>query len=108
MRVDAQKLCTCRDTPRRVVRDGAVAVPLPGPQSATSEQVGGDHYKSLAIQPAEFIHRNGIGYLEGNVIKYIVRHKQKGRREDVEKAIHYCRLILEMDYAPKASSQDIP
>jgi hypothetical protein len=99
MRVD-DKLCTCRDTPRPLRNSNdAAGVRLQSPISATSEQVGGDHYKSLAIQPAEFIHRNGIGYLEGNVIKYIVRHKQKGKRQDVEKAIHYCRLILEMDYA---------
>ena len=68
------------------------------PRRAKDVQVGGDHYKSLAIQPAEFIHKNGIGYLAGNVIKYVVRHSKKGGRQDIEKAIHYCQLILEMDY----------
>ncbi len=65
---------------------------------AKSDQVGGSHYKSLAIQPVEFIHKNGLGYIEGNIIKYIVRHREKGKRDDVLKAIHYCKLLLEMEY----------
>lgn len=65
---------------------------------ATQEQVGGRHYADLPIQPAEFIHRNEIGFLAGNVIKYIVRHSRKGGPEDIKKAIHYCQLILELEY----------
>ena len=59
------------------------------------KQVGGDHYKSMAIQPYEYITANGIGWLEGNAIKYISRYKQKGGRKDIEKAIHYLELLLE-------------
>jgi hypothetical protein len=66
--------------------------------SASKEQVAGSHYKDYAIQPAEFIHKNGIGYLEGNAIKYLVRHGKKNGAEDVRKAIHYCRLLLEWKY----------
>lgn len=66
--------------------------------SARQSQVGGGHYKDMPIQPAEFIHKNGIGYLEGNVIKYVCRHRSKNGRQDVEKAIHYLRLLLEMEY----------
>jgi hypothetical protein len=57
---------------------------------ATNEQIGGAHYKDLAIQPTEFIHRNGIPFIEGN------RHKNG--RQDIEKAIHYLRLLLEFEY----------
>jgi hypothetical protein len=96
MRVDTKKRSD-RNAARRVVRDNDKAgVPLR--KGAVSRQVGGDHYKSLAIQPAEFIHRNGLGFLEGNVVKYIVRHRQKGGRDDVLKAIHYCQLLLEFEY----------
>ena len=66
--------------------------------SAKDEQVGGGHYKGMAIQPAEFIHKNGIGYLEGNVIKYVVRHRSKNGAEDLKKAIHYLQLLLTMEY----------
>jgi len=63
------------------------------------QQVGGQHYKECKIQPVEYIHANGLDYLEGNVIKYITRHRTKGEgRKDIEKAIHYAQLILEMEY----------
>ena len=68
-------------------------------QRALKEQVGGQHYKGCKIQPVEYIHANGLDYLEGNVIKYITRHRTKGEgRKDIEKAIHYAQLILEMEY----------
>jgi hypothetical protein len=62
-------------------------------------QVGGDHYKNCSIQPVEYIYENELDYFEGNVIKYITRHRAKGEgREDVEKAIHYAQLILALYY----------
>lgn len=66
--------------------------------TALNTQVAGGHYKDCAIQPVEYIHANNIDYLAGNVIKYITRHRKKGGRVDVEKAIHYCQLILELEY----------
>ena len=63
------------------------------------KQVGGDHYKSMVIQPSEFINRNNIPFAEGNAIKYLCRHKQKGQREDLLKAIHYCEMAIERDYS---------
>lgn len=62
---------------------------------ASDRQVGGSHYKDMPIQPGEFIRKNGLGWYEGNVIKYICRYKQKGGREDLEKVKHYVDLILE-------------
>lgn len=61
-------------------------------------QVGGTHYKDFKIQPVEFIHTNGIGFLQGNVIKYICRHAAKGGEADLRKAIHYCELLLHLEY----------
>ena len=68
---------------------------------AKKSQVGGDHYKDLAIQPVEFIYKNGIPFLEANVLKYVIRHKSKNGAQDIRKAIHYCQLILEMQYGEK-------
>jgi hypothetical protein len=65
---------------------------------ASEKQVAGSHYASLPIQPSEFIHRNGIGFLAGNVIKYVVRYKLKNGREDLEKAKHYIDLLIEWEY----------
>ena len=52
------------------------------------KQVGGTHYKSMVIQPSEFINRNNIPFAEGNAIKYLCRHKQKNQKEDLLKAKH--------------------
>lgn len=67
--------------------------------SALKDQVGGSHYKELAIQPVEYIFRNQLGYMEGNVIKYITRWRDKGGAADLYKAKHYIELLLEMEYA---------
>jgi hypothetical protein len=69
---------------------------------ALQKQVGGDHYKSLAIQPVEFITKNNIPFLEANAIKYLVRHKSKGGAADIRKALHYCELILSLQYGEDA------
>lgn len=68
------------------------------PQSALDKQVSGNHYKDCGIQPIEYIHANGLSYLEGNVIKYTTRHSKKNGKQDILKAIHYLELILEMEY----------
>ena len=54
--------------------------------SAKDIQIGGQHYKDMAIQPVEYIHRNGLGFCEGAVIKYVSRHKSKNGAQDIEKA----------------------
>ena len=62
------------------------------------KQVGGNHYRSMIIQPSEFINRNNIPFAEGNAIKYLCRHKQKNQKEDLLKAIHYCQMAIDRDY----------
>ena len=59
------------------------------------KQVGGNHYKNYKIQPVEFIIKNNIGFVEGNIIKYILRFKEKGGAEDLEKAKHYIELLID-------------
>ena len=69
-----------------------------GELSSLLKQVGGDHYKKMAIQPAEFINKNKLLFAEGNAIKYICRHSEKGGIQDVDKAIHYLEMVKERDY----------
>ena len=64
-------------------------------QSALDKQVGGDHYKKYAIQPIEFITKNNIPFIEGNIIKYIVRWRDKGGVETLEKIKHYVDMLIE-------------
>lgn len=65
--------------------------------SALNEQVGGDHYKRLKIQPVEYIHANGIPFIEGSVIKYLTRWRSKGGVADLEKAKHLIDLLIELE-----------
>lgn len=73
--------------------------------SASDRQVGGNHYKDMDIQPGEFIVRNGLGWHEGNAVKYICRHHLKGGAQDIDKAIHYLELLKELLYERKGSNQ---
>ena len=65
------------------------------------KQVGGSHYKSMVIQPSEFINKNNLPFAEGNAIKYLCRHKQKNQKEDLLKAKHYIDMAIERDYPEK-------
>lgn len=65
---------------------------------ALDVQIGGGHYKDCAIQPVEFSHKNGLSFIQGSIIKYVVRYKDKNGAQDLHKAKHYLDLLLEMDY----------
>ena len=64
-------------------------------------QIGAKHYRQMKIQPSVLINDNNLPFAEGNAIKYICRHKLKGKKEDILKAIHYLEMILERDYKDK-------
>lgn len=70
--------------------------------SALDEQVDGDHYKNCPIQPVQFIEANSLGFLEGNVIKYVTRHAKKGGAADLRKARHYIDLLIQLRYGCEA------
>lgn len=65
--------------------------------SPKSTQVGDDHYSKMKIQPIDFISANGIGYIEGNIIKYVCRYKSKNGVEDLKKAQHYLQMLIEQE-----------
>lgn len=71
-----------------------------GNKTALDEQVGGSHYK-LPIQPVEYIYRNGLDFLSGNVIKYLTRFRYKNGKQDLLKARHYIDLLIELEYGNK-------
>ena len=71
--------------------------------SALDKQIGGSHYKDMAIQQIVYIHKNGLGFCEGNIVKYITRWKTKNGIEDLKKVIHYAELLIQMENA----SEDI-
>jgi hypothetical protein len=63
---------------------------------ANDTQIGGKHYKKL-IEPWDYIVANGIGFLEGNAIKYLTRWKEKGGLSDLRKAAHYIQKLIEVE-----------
>ncbi len=63
----------------------------------SANNTGPGHYKDKAIQPWDFIVSNNLGYLEGNVVKYISRWRQKGGVEDLRKAKHYIEKLIEIE-----------
>ena len=65
--------------------------------SAMYTQVGGDHYSKRAIQPIEFIAANDLNFMEGSIVKYIVRWRDKGGFQDLEKIKQYVDLLIEME-----------
>ena len=66
--------------------------------SVWKKQVGGNHYKKYKLQPSQFVTENKLLYPEGCVIKYVVRHQDKGGKQDLEKAKHMIDMIIERDY----------
>ena len=66
------------------------------PSLANANQVGGEHYRNKAIQPWDYIVSNNLGYLEGCVVKYVSRYKEKGGMQDLEKASHYLQKLMEV------------
>ncbi len=78
-------------SPMEVVNNYHEARDKPDP---FKNQVGGGHYKSMKIQPIEFVLANELGFCEGNIIKYTCRYKQKGGKEDLKKVIHYAELLI--------------
>lgn len=76
----------------------------PAYYSELNTQIGGDHYAKCAIQPIDYIMANGLDHLQGNVIKYVTRYKNKNGVEDLEKAAHYLRIMIEREKAKDASN----
>ena len=68
-----------------------------GSQSALDVQVGGSHYRSSAIQPITYIHANKLSFIEGSIVKYITRWRDKGGVQDLEKIKHYVDLLIELE-----------
>jgi hypothetical protein len=63
------------------------------------KQINGSHYQKYKIQPSKFVVENKLLFPEGSAIKYIVRHQNKGKKDDILKAIHFLEMIIERDYS---------
>jgi hypothetical protein len=75
--------------------------------SANDTQISGNHYKDKPIQPWSYIAANGLGYFEGNIVKYVSRWKDKGGVDDLRKAKHYIEKLIELETQVKDESKTI-
>ena len=67
--------------------------------TANEEQIGGDHYKKLPIQPWDYIAANDLDFFQGQVVKYVTRWKSRGRLDDLKKARHVLDKYIELEQA---------
>ena len=69
---------------------------------ANKRQVGGDHYMNMGVQPWKAMEswmtdEQLIGFMMGNVIKYVARWQEKNGVEDLRKASHYLEKLIEVE-----------
>ena len=74
--------------------------------NANDKQVAGTHYANKVIQPWDFITANNIPYIEGCIIKYVSRWKEKNGVEDLLKAKHYLEKLIELQSTPVQAEAD--
>ena len=80
-----------------IIREALDENKTEAPQAnANARQEGGTHYKQLMIQPWGYIISNNLGYLEGNIVKYVTRWQTKNGVQDLLKAKHYLDKLLEI------------
>lgn len=73
------------------------------PSNPLDVQEGGGHYKSYPIQPVEFAMKNKLDLCQANIVKYVVRFRDKGGIEDLRKARHYIELLAQFEYGESVS-----
>lgn len=66
---------------------------------ANKIQIAGDHYKKLPYETWDVIHAWGLGYFDGNAVKYLSRWRSKGGVQDLKKAAHYLQKLIEVEEA---------
>ena len=77
---------------------------------ATKEiQVGGDHYQGYDYQPLELIEDLGLSFAKGNILKYVIRFRNKGGKEDLLKALDYARseLLKQLKADPEKQGREV-
>lgn len=56
------------------------------------KEVGGTHYADMKIEPIELIEAFNLNFIQGSIVKYVSRYKNKNGVEDLKKALHYCEI----------------
>ena len=83
-----------RDAEEEAIKKGTYEYEYGKP---SDKQIGGSHYKDCVIQPVDYIVKNNLDFLEGNIVKYISRYDQKGGVKDLKKAKFYLDKLIERE-----------
>ena len=51
-----------------------------------ANKISPQHYSKYKIEPITFILANELDFCQGNIIKYVLRYKDKNGLEDLQKA----------------------
>ena len=65
------------------------------------DKINPEYYRNFNIEVIDAITDWQLNYMEGNVVKYVVRHRTKNGKEDILKAIWYLNQMLEVEYGGK-------
>jgi len=65
------------------------------------QETGGTHYLGLAITPVEYAMRNRLDACQFSVVKYVTRFREKGGKEDLEKAKDFIDMLINSEYGVK-------
>lgn len=74
-------------------------------ESALKKQVGGNHYKKLAIQPMEYAMKNHLDPLQFSIVKYVTRFRDKDGKTDLKKARHCLDMLIEVEYGKQTENE---
>jgi hypothetical protein len=65
--------------------------------TANNTQIGGTHYKSMALEHWDIVAIDALDYFQGCITKYVMRWRGKNGLQDLEKAKHYLDKYIEIE-----------
>ena len=71
------------------------------------DKINPDYYVGTRIQVSDFISEFNLNYFEGNIVKYIVRHRDKNGIEDLKKARWYLDRLIKKEEKAKPDEDDL-
>ena len=103
---NANYIYSLRNRAKKVI-PAPSSVAEPELKKANELQVGGEHYRSMAVQPWDALSawltpEEFRGYQKGVAIAYLARERKKGGTQDIEKAMHHLMKLVEADTEARA------
>lgn len=75
--------------------------------AANQRQIGGTHYKGKPIEHWDFVLMHNIPYMEAQIMKYVMRWRDKNGVDDLRKAMHFLEKLIEWQGAEVRAIEDV-